>query len=179
MILVDSIYINNGGGKILLDVLVKSINAIEINVQFLFDDRIANNYKREKFINPPIFIKAGLKIEKFYNLNKNTYTHILTFGNVPPPIKLNIPVYTYLHNVLYLEEDKHLNFFNNLIIHLKSFYIRSLNNNTNYWIVQTSFVKNKLANKWNFSKDKILLLPFYQDFSVDKTNCRLKIQILK
>ena len=119
MILVDCVYINNGGGKILLDQLVISINGTNSNVQFLFDDRIVNNYKNEKFTNQPIFIKAGLNSRKiFYQLNKYKFSLVFTFGNIPPPIKLNIPVYTYLHNVLYLEKKNHLNLLILQILHL-------------------------------------------------------------
>lgn len=171
MILFDCVYVNNGGGKILLDVLVKRVNQLRLDVQFLFDERISKSYENVQFANPPLYIKAGEKTRlNYYKNNSSKYTKILAFGNVPPPIKLNVPVYTYLHNVLYLEKKKHINVFNFIKITLKEFYIRKVKKNTDYWIVQTNLVKSKLSHKWNLSNEKILTIPFFQDF-IDSPTC--------
>ncbi len=169
MILFDCIYVNNGGGKVLLDLLVERVNKLRLNIQFLFDDRISNSYDSDQFVIPPIYIKAGEHSRiNYYKLNSEKFKKIFAFGNVPPPIKLNIPVYTYLHNVLYLEKRKHVNLFISLKIYLKEFYIKRVKKNTDFWIVQTNLVKSKLALKWNISYDKILSIPFYND-EINKT----------
>ena len=43
MILIDALYINNSGGKILLDYLVNRLMPYD-NVFFLFDDRSVESY---------------------------------------------------------------------------------------------------------------------------------------
>jgi glycosyltransferase involved in cell wall biosynthesis len=179
MILFDCVYVNNGGGKILLDVLVKNVNQLGLDVQFLFDDRNCSSFNHENFVNPPLYIKAGERTRKnYYKFHYTKYTKILAFGNVPPPIKLNIPVYTYLHNVLYLEKNKHINLFKFLKITLKATYINNIKKNTDYWIVQTNVVKNKLCWKWNLNKDKILIIPFYQDI-IDSSKIIINLDIKK
>ena len=49
MILVDALYINNGGGKILLDYLILKLNESSLDVYYLLDDRIIGNHPE---INP-------------------------------------------------------------------------------------------------------------------------------
>ena len=179
MILFDCVYVNNGGGKILLDVLVKNVNLLGLDVQFLFDERISKAYDNNHFVYPPLYLKAREKTRiNYYNSNNIKYTRILAFGNVPPPIKINIPVYTYIHNVLYLEKKKHVNFFNFLKITLKEFYIKKVKNNTDYWIVQTNLVKTKLSWKWNVPNEKILTIPFYQDY-IDCSNSSSNFNLKK
>ena len=51
MILIDAIYINNSGGKVLLDYLVEKTEVEKIDCFYLFDDRCKNDYK---FIPSPI-----------------------------------------------------------------------------------------------------------------------------
>jgi glycosyltransferase involved in cell wall biosynthesis len=165
MILVDSLYVNSGGGKILLDQLVKEFISSKLDVQFLFDRRVLNYYDSYEFVNEPIYLKASLLSRlNFYKNNINVYSVVLTFGNIPPPIKLNVPVFTYLHNVLYLEKYTYLKFKDFALLKAKLSYIKWLKRNTNYWIVQTNNVKFKLSDKWGITLDQIYTLPFYNEF---------------
>ena len=106
MLLIDAIYINNGGGKILLDYLISSLEASELDVFYLLDERI--RYKHPKINNGKVFfLKANfLKRQKFYLENKSRFTKVLCFGNLPPNISLNAEVYTYFHQLIYLNIPK-------------------------------------------------------------------------
>jgi hypothetical protein len=70
MILVDAVFVNNGGGKVLLDYLVQTIEENGLDVFYLFDKRNLNDpkftsLKHKKFINGTFYSKI-----KFYYSNK-------------------------------------------------------------------------------------------------------------
>lgn len=43
---------------------------------------------------------------QFYAEHKNDFDFVLCFGNIPTPIKMKCPVYTYVHNVNLLKIPK-------------------------------------------------------------------------
>ena len=47
-ILIDSVYVNDGGGKILLDLLIDRIIKDKKEVDFLFDNRYENKLVKSK-----------------------------------------------------------------------------------------------------------------------------------
>jgi glycosyltransferase involved in cell wall biosynthesis len=167
MLLIDSLYINNGGGKLLLDLLVKELSNKNIDTFFLFDNRNSGDYKficksRKHYLKASIF-----KRHLFYFKNRNLFTSVLTFGNLPPTLALNIPVYTYFHNVAFLEKNLSFKF------KLKSLFINLFKDNTSKWIVQSNYVKDKLGSSWNILDSNILVFPF---FNVNIKNNVLKLQ---
>ena len=44
MILIDALFINDGGGKILLDYLIVQLKKSDLDIYFLLDDRIIGNH---------------------------------------------------------------------------------------------------------------------------------------
>ena len=104
MILIDAVYINQGGGKVLLDLLIDAVIKRKINVHFLLDERVKKDYfffdKNVTFINSSL-----LKKFYFYFKNKNKFSSVFTFGNFPPPIKLKCTVYSYFQNLLLIESN--------------------------------------------------------------------------
>ena len=106
MILVDAVFVNNGGGKVLLDYLVQTIEENGLDVFYLFDKRNLNDpkftsLKHKKFINGTFYSKI-----KFYYSNKLKFNKIICFGNMPPLKKMNAVVYTYFQQKLFLEIPK-------------------------------------------------------------------------
>jgi glycosyltransferase involved in cell wall biosynthesis len=157
MILIDALYVNNGGGKRLLNLFVKELSKNNNNVFYLFDSRVNGDFN---FLdkNKVAYVNASLfKRHIFYLKNKNKFTCVFSFGNIPPTISLKIPVYTYFHNYTFL-----MNGIYGFSL-LKSLIIRLLNRNTSYWVVQSNLVKEKLAESWSIDKDKVLVLPFFED----------------
>jgi hypothetical protein len=69
MILIDAIYINNGGGKILLDYLISQINNTNLEIHYLIDSRIEN--KHCKVVNGTFeyFPSNWILRKKYYLLN--------------------------------------------------------------------------------------------------------------
>ncbi len=169
MLLLDSLYINNGGGKILLDILVKYLYDNSIDTIFLFDKRLEGDYQylpnKSKY-----FLKASLiHRHLFYKKNKNSFKSVLVFNNIPPSIKLNCPVYTYFHNVLYLETS-----FLNFPFFLKSKIIKIFSSNTDKWIVQSNYVKALLSKTWKIQSNNILILPIFDDQNANESNLSFK-----
>ena len=153
MILLDALYVNNGGGKVLLDYLIKKIVEKKLDFYFLLDNRIKEKYvfRTKNFIYlKPTFFNRHL----FYFKNKNKFSSVFAFGNIPPTIRLSCKVYTYLQNVHYVDNSLHsLSFF------LNKFIFNVLVKNSDYFLVQSVLVKNQLSKKIN--KNKIFVYPFF------------------
>ena len=70
MILIDTVAINRGGGKILLDYLIQEIDIDFDNILFLLDKRIVNNHQKINN-NKVIYIKNNFIARK--NCKKIAY----------------------------------------------------------------------------------------------------------
>ncbi|MGV0947256.1 glycosyltransferase [Empedobacter falsenii] len=163
MILLDALYINNSGGKVLLDYLVKKFEQSDLQVFYLFDKRLEGSYTTIKGDNHVLFLEASIKDRKqFYKTNKNNFSKILCFGNLPPNIKLNATVYTYLHQTYYLEFTRNVSFKFKALFMLKRILWKLFSKNTDFWIVQTNLMQKKLLNKIGIPFNRILVLPFYE-----------------
>ncbi len=75
MILIDAIYINNGGGKILLDYLIEELEKKDIEVHYLLDRRIKKGYNVKRS-NRITYLDSGiLKRIFFYQKFKSNFTY--------------------------------------------------------------------------------------------------------
>lgn len=164
LILVDTIYINNGGGKVLLNYLIKSLEESELDVFYLLDARIDEN-EFPAIKHKSVFLKASLYNRYlFYKKNKNKFSKVFCFGNLPPVIKLSVPVYTYFHQKLFLKTPAELPFKQKIVIKFKKIIFKALLKNSNYWFVQTNLVKEELLNSYPLlKKETVLILPFYPE----------------
>ena len=162
MILIDALHINNSGGKILLDYLIKNIEESKMNVYYLLDDRITADYLEFDKTNI-LFLKANFKNRcLFYIKNKHRFRKVFCFANVPPPIKLNAKTYTYFHQKLFLEIPKELTLKSKAAFWIKSQIVKYLSTNTDFWIVQTELMKDSLVKGFNIkASDKTKIYPFY------------------
>ena len=160
MILVDALYINKGGGKVLLDLLIIKLQKNNIETFYLLDKRVEKDYR---YLNKNVkFLKASLiKRHFFYNANKYKFRKVLTFSNLPPTIRLTCEVYTFFHNVLLIN-----NKIQSPVLYLKEKLIFYYKKNTDFWIVQSNAVKNLIQSK-NISNNHILVLPFFNDFKLN------------
>lgn len=162
MLLVDSLYINVGGGKVLLDYFVKELEARQMDVFYLFDLRCKNDFKQVPS-DRKVYLKASFfNRYKFYKRNKENFSKILCFGNIPPPCKINSSiVYTYFHNVLIFNKQNEYSIGLKLKVYLRNKLFKLLKKFSNLWIVQSSLVKDKLVSYLNISTDYCLVYPFF------------------
>lgn len=179
MILIDALYINNGGGKILLDYLIEKIENENLNIHFLLDQRIQNKHP---FIvnNQVTYLQASLlNRHKFYKTQAVNFSKILCFGNIPPTKKVTATVYTYFHQKLFLEIPKNTSPRDKIIFKIKTKIFMVLRKNTNFWIVQTESMKIKLGETLqNFKMENILTIPFYPNFVQKEKNREGKTKFL-
>lgn len=163
MILVDAMYINKGGGAVLLHYLIESILARPDgnNFFFLLDPRFEKPAALDRNF---IIINNKLKERiKFYKQHKNEYIKVFCFANTPPPVKLKVPVYTYFHNQKLLEAPQQK--FNPKFakLYLKYLVVKLYNKNTDYYIVQTPHMVDELVKTGLKDKDHCLTIPFFDD----------------
>lgn len=164
MNLVDAVFINNGGGKVLLDYLIEVLFPHKKNIVFLLDKRVENIIEIEgyniTFIEPSIF-----KRHLFYIQNKKRFHRVFCFGNLPPTIKLDSEVITYLHQSLFLESSYMYPLREKILLFAKKKIFNALKNNTNFWFVQTENMKSGLYKKLGIPESKIILVPFFRPFA--------------
>lgn len=161
MILIDAIFINNGGGKILLDYLIQSITNSNIDAYYLLDTRIKGKHPyidpcRVKYLPGNIFTR-----HIFYKNNISSFSSVLCFGNLPPSIKLRAKVYTYFHQPLYLKTPREISFYDKFKIKLKKNVLSKITNNSDVWLVQSSYIKDSLSLEFNICPNKVEIIPFY------------------
>lgn len=169
MILIDAIYINNGGGKILLDYLMSSLNETSIEITYLLDGRIKNNHINVD--KATVFYINGSFLQRhiFYKKNRNAFSKILCFGNLPPSVKTTAQVYTYFHQPIYLKISKEFSLFQKFGFFVKIEILKYIANKTDFWWVQSNFIKQKLHEKFKFCPENIKVLPFYRPFDSDNS----------
>jgi glycosyltransferase involved in cell wall biosynthesis len=156
MIIIDSVYVNYSGGKVLLDYLVDEVLARNLEVVFLFDYRFENLHKVPE--NRRFFLKGELGRLKFYIKNKHKIKKVFCFGNVPPPIKLKAFVVTYLHHGPFLTDKKTILNFDSCI---KRFYINLNISNSNLFVVQTKTGAKQFVEQFKFNLKNVEVIPFY------------------
>ena len=140
MILIDALFINKGGGAVLLEYLIEKIFAHpeKDNFYFLLDPRFDKPAAlMENYTVIPNKMSARIK---FYKQQKSKFTKVFCFANTPPPIKLKVPAYTYFHNQKLLEAP--MRKFTKMYFsqYLKYLVVKRYNNNTDYYKTKVSLL---------------------------------------
>jgi len=162
MVLLDAIYINNSGGKVLLDYLIENLESSGIHVHYLLDSRILQNHPIISSRNDITYLKSGLRSRhRFYKEKGNTFSKVLCFGNLPPSIKLKADVSTYFHQQLFIKTPDDVTFINKITIGIKMMILNSIKKNTNRWIVQSENIRKGLSEKYNLRKEDVNIIPFF------------------
>jgi glycosyltransferase involved in cell wall biosynthesis len=164
MILIDAVFINNGGGKVLLDYLITELEKTNLTVLYLLDYRVdVGSYKIKN--NNKIATCTGIYDRHvFYQKHKDDFTSILCFGNVPPTYKTKGDVNTYFHNPMYLEIPSDFSLLQKLFYKIKRIVIKQTITNTSRFIVQSRYIKDCLLQKFHMPEHKVIILPFYPPF---------------
>ena len=159
MLLVDSLYVNMGGAMGLLRYLVSSLQERKLDFFLLADSRCGDEFNSLPYTKS---LSATLKErKKFYKHHASEFTSVLCFGNVPPPIKLKIPVYTYFHNISLLKIPSDGRLKPRIKFFLKQRLIDYYGRNTDAWIVQTDNTASELKKHLFSGKKQVYVLPFY------------------
>lgn len=166
MVLIDSVYINKSGGKILLEYLIKYIldKKEEYNFYFLLDKRNdISNIINIQLLNYEYLPPSERLRRKFYNNNIDLFSSVLCFANVPPPIKIKDKIVSiYFHNVLLADYCKaNLTTFHKLKSIIKKYYIKLINHSSYNWFAQTPIIKNILIDKIGIKSEMVSVMPFF------------------
>ena len=124
-ILIDTLYINSGGGR---SILFEIINYLRLNNKlmdfyFLFDNRLLIETSTLDEINHEFLSPSLINRKNFYKQNIRKYRSLVCLANIPVPINVEIPVFIYFHNVLLLEP---FNGFQNFNTQLSNFFKKSI-----------------------------------------------------
>ncbi|MEY3500347.1 MAG: hypothetical protein RL308_2016 [Bacteroidota bacterium] len=162
MVLIDALYVNNGGGKTMLDYLMSKLEEQKIDCFYLLDHRIEGDCCAIKSSNKVVFMKASLWSRYvFYKKNKNKFETIFCLANIPPNIKMNGKTITYFHSTFYIQLSTGNSLRSRIIIAFKKFVLNRFLKNSDYWFVQTEIMKKELQSKFSVKENKIVIKPFY------------------
>ena len=173
-ILFDSVYVHNGGGKEILDLIIHYVYKHNLENYFLFlldrrDTVPAHSNKKIDFLK----ISPSEKGRKnFYRQHKN-FESYFCLSNVPPPIYIDNPCGIYFHNDLFLNPFKsNLGFTMTIKNWIKKTYIISKMNKSHEWCVQTELMKKKLNKVYGIENNKIHVYPIFDSNKIKskKTN---------
>ena len=166
MLLVDSVFINNGGGLVLLKYLVDYLESEFQDVFYLLDIRTEVYFKHIPVLRKKYISNSLMERHFFYQANKMKFDQVLCFGNLPPTIRLNSKVLVYFHQPLFLEIPKGFSFKNKFIYAMKQNILNCIKNNADIWLVQSENVKLEFSKKYLSGRaEKIVKLPFYPELN--------------
>lgn len=181
LIVIDSVYINLSGGKILLEIFIKTFlkENYNKNVYFLFDIRLDIDKEIDLTHLRYSYIENTENARKaFYKKNKSVIKTIFCFANVPPPISMeDARVFVLFHNTLLINArlNNLKSIKSSILFYLKRFYIKLINKKNYFWIVQTQLVKKNLLKKIEISEQNIFVLPFFNNEWPSQINEQKKI----
>jgi len=160
MLLIDSIYVNYGGALGLLKYLVETLEVQKTDFFLLADARCKGVFDYLPHVE---YQNASEKVRRsFYKSHKEDFSAVFCFGNVPPAIRLKIPVYTYFHNVNMLTLQNCRDKKQMMKFWMKRIYIKTLHRNTDEWFVQTSNTAREVVSHLGVPSEKVKLYPFYK-----------------
>ncbi len=178
-LLIDAMYINNSGGKILLDYLIEELEKSEKQIFYLLDKRVENNCPKINIKkNTLVFLDASLlNRNRFYREHKNRFTTVLAFGNLPPNIRLKAKVFTYFHQDLYINLPSNTIVKTKIIFFFKRLIFKYFIKNSDLWLLQTHLIKSNFERRFSVDPSKVLVLPFYDSIKeTEKVDIKRKKQ---
>jgi len=163
MILIDALYINKGGGAVLLQYLISQILCRKEKDQFFF--LLDPRFEKPALPEDQYCVIANSQKARwqFYQKNKDRFSKVFCFANTPPPIRLRARVYTYFHNQKLLEAPDKKFEKNYRKIYVKYLIVKLFNRNTDYYIVQTQHMTDEILRLKLKKPSNLLQIPFYDN----------------
>ncbi|GAA4468977.1 glycosyltransferase [Nemorincola caseinilytica] len=163
MILIDAVFINKGGGAVLLQYLIDTMLAGPHKDKFFF--LLDPRFERPAALTANYEVipnKISERI-KYYKQNKGKYQTLFCFANTPPPVRIKGKAYTYFHNQKLLEAPgkKFRKMFWSQYV--KYLYVKLYNRNTDKYIVQTPHMVEMLVDVGLKKDADCLTIPFYDN----------------
>lgn len=181
MLLVDSVYVNDGGGFVLLKYLIETLRECELEVTYLFDQRTKHLFDQDQMLKRKFFVDNSMKSRKdFYLEHKDDFKAVLCFGNIPPPIRLDAKVFVYFHQPLFLKIPSEFSLKNKVVYTVKQIVLSYFKNNADVWLTQSALIQQSFAKKYlKNDLSQVEILPFYPPLNFNGQNVkRLKNSFL-
>lgn len=161
MILIDALYINSSGGLHLLEILLRELQQRSVGVHLMADDRCEGKLDGLASVE---YIHASMRNRNhWYKKNDaNQYECVLCFGNIPTPCRLDVPVFTYFHNINLLTLAEAHGLIKKVKSWLKREVYRIYKKHTNLWIVQTTNTANELMRHIGEPAERVRLMPYFE-----------------
>lgn len=160
-ILIDALHICMGGGLMILNHLVNNLVAQDVDFVLLKDSRCPKLQAEDKVKRMEVLPSSFRVRRRYYKEHRNDFRAVLCFGNIPPYVKLDVPVHTYMHNVSLLKIPKDYSLKRKVLSYLKQRILIHYGKNTSTWIVQTSNTANLVNGVLLRPGQKVLEYPFY------------------
>lgn len=159
-ILIDALHINMGGALMILNHLIDRLTSRNVDFVLLKDERCPK-LRSENLIHKIHIMTCGESERKrFYKSCRSDFSGVLCLGNIPPPIRLETFVATYIHNVSLFQIPRDYSISWKIKSVLKRLYINYQSPNTDSWVVQTENTQNIIRKHLNPHKP-ILIYPFF------------------
>jgi len=160
-ILIDALHICMGGGLMILNHLVNNLVSKGVNFVLLKDSRCPKLQSEDKVKNLAVMNCDIISRHQYYKYHRFDFRSVLCFGNLPPTVKLSVPVHTYMHNVSLLKIPKDYSIKRKISSYLKRAILLHYAKNTSDWIVQTSNTANLVNSILKKANQEVLEYPFY------------------
>jgi glycosyltransferase involved in cell wall biosynthesis len=177
MILIDALNIRKGGGLVLLNYLISSLEKAELEYLVLINNENNESYRYKAIFNGNYLLSRNKFLKdcmKYYQPST-----LFCFGNFAPNFKItNCRVITYVHNSLMTisKKDQHLRLklnFRNLI---KMYYFNKTKNNAHLFLFQKEQVINEFARFYSIDKQKMKKIPFFDSEQLNLLDSSFKIE---
>ena len=164
MILLDAPYISSGGGLRLLEYLVDELRRRQVDFYLISDDRCKGKFDQLAHVD---YITQSLRVRNawYRQHDLSAFSAVLCFGNIPVPVRMQVPVYTYFHNINLLTLEGFPTLKERAKAWLKRQVYRRYRRNTDYWLVQTENTRTELVRHLHERPERVKLMPFYQILS--------------
>lgn len=145
----------------ILNHLVNNLVARDINFVLLKDIRCPK-LQSEDMVKRIEALSSSFKSRYgYYKRHKDDFRSVLCFGNIPPFIKLEVSVHTYMHNVSLLKIPTDYSFKRKALSYLKRCVLLHYSKNTTDWIVQTSNTASLVREVFSSANQNVLEYPFF------------------
>jgi len=169
LLLIDSIYIHESGGKALLEYLLRSLSQAEVPFFLLADERLEissySNIPENKLVK---LLSTESNRKHFYEENSTSFGTIFCFANVPPPVTIKRQkVFVLFQNTLILSTPDEKNGYGakqKFLFFLRRKYIQYRNKPQYHWLVQTQAMKARLSKRLSIQDNHVEVMPFF-DFA--------------
>jgi len=162
MILIDAVYVHHSGVRILLDMLIRTLESRQADVVYLLDERIRGHY--DHLGEHKVRYIRGSAVSRFtyYRDHQHRFRRIVCFSSVPPLIRIDGECLVYLQSTLMITlNGVTLQTVIRRIAH--HLYLRLTRRYVDRWVVQTRHMRHVARQFIGKDEQEIPVLPFFHD----------------